>query len=67
MIKNNVSDIIGKRKLSVAEVAKIAGVKYSTIQNLYKDKTKKIEFETMDKLCYALECSTQDLFPYIPD
>lgn len=67
MIKNNVSIMIGKRRLNVAETARIAGVKYSTVQNLYKDETKGIEFETLNKLCYALECSVSDLFTYIPD
>ena len=37
MIINNVSTIIGKRKTTVAEVAKAINVKYDTIQKLYKD------------------------------
>ncbi len=67
MIQNNVAIMIAKRKLNIAETARIAGVKYSTVQNLYKDTTKGIEFETLNKLCFALECSVNDLFTYIPD
>ena len=67
MIKNNVSTIIGKRKTNISETAKIAKVDYNTVYNLYYDKTKGIEFETMNKLCFALECTPGDLFTYIPD
>ena len=67
MITNNVSTIIGKRKTNISETAKIAKVDYNTVYNLYYDKTKGIEFETMNKLCFALECTPGDLFTYIPD
>ncbi len=67
MIENNISLLIGKRRTNVAEVARIAKLKYSTVNNLYLDKTKGIEFETMNKLCFALDCTPGDLFTYIPD
>ncbi|MBQ8459954.1 helix-turn-helix transcriptional regulator [bacterium] len=67
MITNNVSTIIGKRKTNISETARIAGVDYNTVYNLYYDRTKGIEFETMNKLCFALECTPGDLFTYIPD
>jgi len=67
MIKNNVSSLIGAKRLTVAETARIAGVKYNTVQNLYFDNTKGIEFETMNKLCFALDCTPGDMFTYTPD
>jgi putative transcriptional regulator len=67
MIVNNVSTLIGKRKMTKSETAKLTGLDYNTVDNLYRDKTKGIEFETKNKLCFALDCSTGDLFTYIPD
>ncbi|MBO8429952.1 helix-turn-helix transcriptional regulator [Spirochaetes bacterium] len=67
MIKNNVSTIIGSRRLSVAETARLANLKYNTVDDLYNDKTKGVKFETLNKLCWALDCSPNDLFVYIPD
>lgn len=67
MIKNNVSVLIGMRKSTIAEIARIANVDYNTVYNLYYDKTKGIEFETLNKLCFALDCNPNDLFKYIPD
>lgn len=67
MIENNISVLIGKKRTSVSEIAKIAKLKYTTVDNLYRDKTKGIEFGTMNKLCFALDCTPGDLFSYIPD
>lgn len=67
MIKNNISTIIGMKRLSVSETARIAGLAYNTVDSLYRDETKSIKFETMDRLCYALECTPAELFKYYPN
>ncbi len=67
MIINEVSTMIGKRKTSVAEVAKNLHVKYETIQNLYLDKTQSIKFKILNKLCWYLDCEPKDLLRYVPD
>ncbi len=67
MIKNNVSLVIGMRRSSIAETARLAGISYNTVYNLYHDKTSSIDFATLDKLCFALDCTPNDLFRYYPD
>ncbi len=51
MIKNNVSLLIGMRRMTIAETARLAGVSYNTIYALYHDQTAGIEFATLNKLC----------------
>ena len=58
---------MGRRRLNMAEVARIAGLTHVTVFRIYHDKTKTIELETFNKLCYALNCRIQDIFEYIPD
>ena len=67
MIINNISTLIGQKRMTKSETAKLSGLDYNTVDNLYRDKTKGIEFETMNKLCFALDCNPGDLFKYIPD
>lgn len=67
MIQNNLSTIMGKKRISIAEVSRIAGVRYETIHRLYHDKNKGIEFATLDKLCWALQCTPSEIFEYIED
>ena len=58
---------MGDKRLKIAEVAKMTGLSYNAVSNIYYDKTTNIDFETLDKLCYALECNTNDIFKYIHD
>ena len=67
MIKNNVSVYMGIKRMTISETAKLAGLKYNTVYAIYHDKTKGIDFETLNKLCFALDCTPNDLFRYIPD
>ncbi len=53
--------------MNMAETARIAGLNHITVFRIYHDKTKTIELETINKLCYALDCRIQDIFEYIPD
>lgn len=67
MIKNKLSIIMGMRRMNMAEVARIAGLSHVAVFRIYHDKTKTIELETINKLCYALDCKIQDIFEYVPD
>ena len=66
MIKNNISLLIGMRRMTIAETAKLAGLQYNNVYNLYCDKTVGIDFSTLDKLCFALDCMPNDLLKYTP-
>lgn len=66
MIINKLSEIIGRERIRKTELAKWAGVSLSTIHRLYYDQTKGIDFETLDKLCEALQCTPNDLFHFVP-
>ena len=67
MIKNKLSEMMGIRRMNMAEVARIADLNHVTVFRIYHDKTKTIELETINKLCYALNCRIQDIFEYVPD
>ncbi len=67
MIKNRLSTVMGNKRMKPQEIVTLTGISRKTIYNIYNDKTKGIEFDTLDKLCFALECTPNDLFRYIPD
>ena len=67
MIKNRLSEIMGIKRVKSYEIERLTGISRKTLYNIYNDKTKGIEFETLNKLCYALDCTPNDLFRYIPD
>ena len=58
---------MGSKRINKAELARMSGLSYDTVLNLYNDVNKGIEFDTLDKLCWALECTTQDILRYTAD
>jgi len=65
MIKNKLSTLMGEKRISIAEVARMTNISYNAVYNIYHNKTASIDFGTLDKLCWALECKIGDLFEYI--
>ncbi|OGI03526.1 MAG: Cro/Cl family transcriptional regulator [Candidatus Melainabacteria bacterium GWF2_37_15] len=65
MIKNNLSKIMGEKRINMAELSRISGLNRTTIFQLYHNKTTHVGFDTMDKLCSALNCDVCDLFNYV--
>lgn len=67
MLKNNLSKLMGEKRIKTYELEKISGVSRSTITRLYYNQTNTISFKTIEKLCEALECNTQELLEFIPN
>ena len=67
MLKNHLSKLMGEKRYSIVEVSRRTGLTTSTISNLYNDKVKRLDFDTLEKLCKLLNCNTQDILEYIPD
>lgn len=51
MIKCHLSRIMGERKLRVADVARETGVNRNLVTLLYFEKAKRIDFESLERLC----------------
>lgn len=67
MIINKLSEILGRKRIRMSELQKMTGLSQTAIINLYYDKTKSVSFETINKICNALEISVGELFEHIPD
>jgi putative transcriptional regulator len=67
MIKVHLSRIMGEKKLKIADVARMTGLHRNGIAKLYNEETDGIKFDTLDKLCKALNCKVEDLIEYIED
>jgi len=67
MIKNNLSKILGEKRMRMTELCRLTGLSQNTVFRIYHDQIANISLDTVNKLCNALECNTQDLFEHIPD
>ena len=59
--------LLAERKLRVADVARATKLSKTTLHKLYNEESKRIDFETIDKLCSFLNCQVSDLFEYRED
>ena len=61
MIISNLAVLLAERKLKVADLVRSTGINKSTLHKLYNDESVRIDFETIDKICIALDIEVGDL------
>lgn len=66
-IKVRLSRILGEWRISQAELSRRSGISKYAIHKLYNEKSKGVEFATLDKLCATLDCSVGDLLEYVAE
>ncbi|MGG4503850.1 helix-turn-helix domain-containing protein [Paenibacillus polymyxa] len=65
MIVNKLSEIMGRKRLKISDVVEMTGLARNTVSELYHDRAKRVDFETLNKLCVALECvNLNDIIEY---
>lgn len=60
-IKSNLSTLMGQRRYSIQDVHIKTGLSRNTISNLYNDKARRIDFDTLKKLCEVFKCSVSEI------
>lgn len=67
MIRSNLSEILGRKRIKMSELAVKAGLNKNTVLNLYHDRSTRIEFEVLNKICNILECTPSEILLHTPD
>lgn len=67
MIVTNLDVMLAKRKMSVTELSEKVGITMANISILKNGKAKAIRYETLDKICEALQCQPGDILEYRED
>ena len=64
MIVVNLDVMLAKRKMRSKELAERIGITEANLSLLKSSKVKGVRFETLEKICAALECQPGDLLEY---
>jgi len=67
MVRCHLALLMSRRKLRIAEVARLTGLNRSTVTALCTDSATRVELPAVNKLCAVLGCGIADLFEYVPD
>ena len=67
MLKCYLSTLMGRERLTIAEVIRRTGLTRNAVSTLYEERAKRIDLNTIARLCELFDCSVDELFEYIPD
>lgn len=67
MIKIHLSAILGKYRMTQAELARKSGIRPATICEIYNEMCDRINLEHLDRICEVLNCDISDLLEYQPN
>lgn len=63
----NLDYLLRQREAKAKELAKQIGVTEATLSRIRTGQANTLKFETLRKICEALNCQPGDLLEYIPD
>jgi putative transcriptional regulator len=67
MIIVNLDVMLAKHKMRSKELAERIGITEANLSLLKSGKVKGVRFDTLNKICDALDCQPGDLLEYRPD
>ena len=66
MIRMLLSTRLGERRWTQADLARMTGIRPSTINELYHELAERVKLEHIDLICEALGCEVSDLIVRAP-
>ena len=63
-IRCRLSTLMGEKRYNIQAVHDKTGLARSAISKLYHDKTNRIDYETLSRLCELFQCETGDIIEY---
>lgn len=63
----NLDVMLAKRKVRSRDLAEKVGITEQNISLLKSGKVKGVRFDTLEKICAALDCQPGDILEYRPD
>ncbi|HWQ43020.1 MAG TPA: helix-turn-helix transcriptional regulator [Desulfosporosinus sp.] len=67
MITNKLSEIMGRKRLKISDVLEGTGLARNTVAELYHARAKRVDMETLDKLCTYLDVGVGELLEHKKD
>ena len=65
-IKIGLEELIQKKGMSKNKVSNLAQMQRTQLNNYCKGKIQRIDLSILSRLCYALDCSIEDILEYQP-
>ena len=60
-IHSKLSTLMGEKRYNMQDVFERTGISRTSISNIYHDRVKRIDYDTLDRLCTLFDCQPGDL------
>ena len=67
VVRFRLRELLAERGMTQTDLQTQTGLAYSTVNDLYNNKPRRVELETLDILCEVLDCSIADLLERVPE
>ena len=67
MVRCHLSTLMGRDKLRISDVSRLARLNRSTVTALYKETVTRVDVAAIDALCTLFRCSVGELLEHVPE
>lgn len=67
MVINRLSEIMGRNRLKISDVIEGTGLARNTVAELYHGRAKRVDLETLDRLCTFLGVGIGDILEHVKE
>jgi len=67
LIINKLSEVMGRKRLKISDVLEGTGLARNTVAELYHGRVKRVDLETLDRLCNYLDVELSELLEHKKD
>ncbi|MBR5270197.1 MAG: helix-turn-helix transcriptional regulator [Anaerotignum sp.] len=65
-VELRLKEVMDERGISRNQLAKLIDARFEVVGKWYKGEVEKMDLDILARICYALDCTAEDLIEYIP-
>ena len=65
-VELRLKEVMDERGISRNQLAKLIDTRFEVVGKWYKGEVEKMDLDILARICYALDCTTEDLIRYVP-
>ena len=65
-VELRLKEVMDERGISRNQLAKLIDARFEVGGKWYKGEVEKMDLDILARICYALDCTTEDLIRYVP-
>lgn len=65
-VELRLKEIMDARGISRNQLAKRIDARFEVVGKWYKGEVEKMDLDILSRICYALDCTTEDIIRYVP-